>query len=77
MVLGDKPNAAADAVDKRSDKEYFPAVVGTPFTIALATLDNEIGAGAYDGAYYRNGAEKIEYYYVTLDENFAGVSASF
>ena len=75
MVLGNNANAAADAVDKRSDKEYFPAVVGTPFTISLATLDNEIGAGAYDGAYYRNGAEKIEYYYVTLDENFAGVSA--
>ncbi len=75
MVLGNNANAAADAVDKRSDKEYFPAVVGTPFTISLATLADEIGAGAYNSKYYRNGAEKIEYYYVTLDENFAGVSA--
>ena len=70
VTKGGNKNADADAVDKRSDKEYFPAVVGSPFTISLATL-----ADAYDSKYYRNGAEKIEYYYVTLDENFAGVSA--
>ena len=75
VTKGENKNVDADAVDKRSDKEYFPAVVGSPFTISLATLADEIGAGAYDSKYYRNGAEKIEYYYVTLDENFAGVSA--
>ena len=66
-AITDNNTKKADAAtDGRSGKPYLPVDADVPFTVALADLD----ATTVD-----DNPNKIQYYYVTFDENFAGSSA--
>ena len=62
LAVFDENKVSNDVADARfNDKDYYPAEVGEKFTIDLSKV---------------KGNEDVQWYYVTLDENFANVKSS-